>query len=154
MQIHVIISDLNQQYEALRAVRNEVFIVEQQIPADLEYDDADLRCLHAVAWDGPTPVGTARLDLEQNGRIGRVAVLKHYRRRGIGSMLMQELEQAAVSNGLVRLWFHSQVSAVPFYQARGYQTFGEEFLEADIPHLSMEKWLPLPRKRESSATSP
>jgi predicted GNAT family N-acyltransferase len=139
MAFRVIISDFQQQYEALRAVRNSVFIVEQQIPAALEYDDADLRCLHAVAWDGQKPVGTARLDVLEDGRIGRVAVLKDYRRRGVGSLLMQELEQIARSRGLVRLWFHSQISAVPFYESLGYSTYGEEYLEAGIPHLSMEK---------------
>lgn len=139
MPFQVIISDFKKQYDALRAVRTEVFIVEQQIPADLEYDQADLHCLHAVAWDGPLPVGTARLDALEDGRIGRVAVLKDYRRRGVGSLLMRGLEQAAKSKGLGRLWFHSQISAVPFYESLGYQTFGAEYLEAGIPHLSMEK---------------
>jgi predicted GNAT family N-acyltransferase len=141
MSFRVVISDYQTQNDAIRAVRTEVFLVEQEIPPELEYDNDDLTCLHAVAWNGDLAVGTARLDVKQEGRIGRVAVLKNYRRQGIGSMLMHSLEESAKSNGLRRIWFHSQVSAVPFYLSLGYRPYGEEYLEANIPHLSMEKEL-------------
>jgi predicted GNAT family N-acyltransferase len=141
MSVQVVISDFHTQYDAIRAVRSDVFLIEQAIPPELEYDDDDLTCIHAVAWDHSRPIGTARLDINQQGRIGRVSVLKEYRRQGIGSMLMQTLENEAKSKGLQRIWFHSQVSAVPFYLALGYRPYGEEYLEANIPHLSMEKIL-------------
>lgn len=141
MAVEIIVSDFKSQFDAIRAVRTDVFVVEQQIPLELEYDDDDRHCTHAVAWVGTTPIGTARLDLKQNGRVGRVSVLRQFRRGGVGTRLMQALEQEARRHGLPKLWFHSQVSAVPFYQALGYQAYGEEYLEADIPHLSMEKLL-------------
>jgi predicted GNAT family N-acyltransferase len=139
--MQVTVTDFHSQYDAIRTVRTNVFIVEQQIPVELEYDDDDHHCLHAVAWQDQAPVGTARLDVRQDGRIGRVAVIKQFRRRGIGTLLMEALEQEARSRGLSKLWFHSQISAVPFYQALGYQAYGEEYMEANIPHVSMEKWL-------------
>jgi predicted GNAT family N-acyltransferase len=141
LSFQVVISNYDEQYDAIRAVRTQVFLVEQHIPPELEYDDDDLTCLHAVAWEGAQPVGTARLDVRQDGRVGRVAVIKAYRRRGIGSMLMRALEAEATRAGLSRIWFHSQLSAVPFYRSLGYELFGEEYMEANIPHRSMEKSL-------------
>lgn len=139
MSFKVIISDFLKQHDAIRAVRTEVFLIEQQIPPELEYDEDDWICIHAVAWHESIPVGTARLDVAQAGRVGRVSVLRNYRRNGIGSLLMQALEAEAKAQGLRRIWFHSQVSAVPFYRSLGYRSYGEEYLEANIPHLSMEK---------------
>jgi predicted GNAT family N-acyltransferase len=141
MPVEIVVSDFKMQFDAIRAVRMEVFVVEQQIPLELEYDADDWHCTHAVAWDGAKPIGTARLDLKQQGRVGRVSVLRQFRRGGIGTRLMHALEQEARRHGLPKLWFHSQVSAVPFYETLGYRAFGEEYLEADIPHLSMEKLL-------------
>jgi len=123
----------------IRFVRDEVFIVEQSVSREEEFDDRDNHCIHAVTYVNGAPVGTGRIDLEKNGKIGRVAVLKAHRRRGIGRMIMHALESYAKDKGLTRLWFHAQVQAVPFYSNLGYRISGGEFIEADIPHVKMEK---------------
>lgn len=141
MSLTIRVSDFQQQYDAIRAVRTEVFLVEQAIPPELEYDQHDLTSIHVVVYDHQKPVGTGRLDVHQSGRIGRVAVLKSFRRQGIGRQIMTTLEQQAVEIGLNQIWFHSQITAVPFYRALGYESEGEIFMEANIPHVAMRKKL-------------
>lgn len=137
--IEVSVSGLQQQHDAIRQVRSSVFLIEQAIPPELEYDDRDPICRHAVVYLDYQPVATGRIDLPLGGKIGRVAVLKPFRRQGLGRQVMQGLEQEAIASGLERVWFHSQVPAMPFYFSLGYQGIGEEFMEADIPHRKMEK---------------
>ena len=141
MTFHTRVSDFQTQFTAIRDVRTDVFVREQSIPLALEYDEHDLTCTHAVVYDGLKPVATGRLDFQQQGRIGRVAVLESYRRRGLGTLVMQALEEMARSGQADQLWFHAQISAVPFYLSLGYSVVGDEFMEADIPHVSMEKQL-------------
>ena len=125
---------------AIRQVREAVFIEEQGVSREDEFDGFDNRCLHAAAFDvAGTLVGTGRLDPEKDGKIGRVAVLASHRRQGLGRQLMQSLETEAERIGLKQVWFHAQVSAVPFYEALGYQAEGEEFLEANIRHVKMRR---------------
>ena len=135
------VTDYSTQFTAIRAVREEVFIREQAIDPELEYDQYDNRCWHAVVYENDRPIGTGRLDVSQHGKIGRVAVLKSYRRRGVGTRVMEGLEAKARLEKLSELWFHSQLTAVAFYESLGYQVFGNEFLEAGIPHLEMKKKL-------------
>ncbi|MEB3886548.1 GNAT family N-acetyltransferase [Lyngbya sp. CCY1209] len=125
----------------IRSVREAVFIREQSVPPHLELDDRDHSCLHVLALKDDKPVGTGRIDIEKNGKIGRLAVLKEYRGQKIGSQLMVALEQVARQNGLSSIWFNAQVAAIPFYQKLGYNVIGEEFMEADIPHKMMRKKL-------------
>jgi predicted GNAT family N-acyltransferase len=121
---------------ALRAVREAVFIVEQAIPEWLEWDDADGECLHALAEDGASrPIGCARLI--DDGSIGRVAVLKPWRGRGVGDALMRALFDAARAAGHARVQLHSQVHACGFYARLGFAAVGEDFEEAGIPHRTM-----------------
>lgn len=129
-----------QELEAdLRAVRDAVFIVEQQIDRELEFDDRDLFCQHVVVFEANAPVATGRIDVSKGGKVGRVAVLPDARRRGFGAQVMHALEDVASSHQLAKLWFHAQISAVAFYESLGYQIVGDEFLEANIPHVMMEK---------------
>jgi len=126
---------------AIMCVRREVFVDEQSVPAQLEIDGRDDHCIHALAMDCDRPVGTGRIDLAGGGKVGRVAVVREYRRRGIGSRLMAALEQAAREHGLQSIWFHAQESAIPFYEKLGYSLEGESFMEAGIPHRQMRRCL-------------
>ncbi|RMF36864.1 MAG: GNAT family N-acetyltransferase [Planctomycetota bacterium] len=138
--MQVIITDFQSRQDEIRYIRDQVFVIEQQIPREEEFDDRDASCIHAVAYDSPGhPVGTGRLDTEKEGKIGRVAVLQSHRRRGFGRAVMQALERVALDRGLPRVWFHAQVSAVPFYSSLGYRVISDEFDEAGIPHVVMEK---------------
>jgi predicted GNAT family N-acyltransferase len=141
MAIDVRRADIAGDAEAIRAIRTAVFVVEQRVPLDLEMDDRDARCVHVLAWDDDAPVGTGRIDLEHDGKIGRVAVLASHRRSGVGAALMAHLHRIALGHGLTHVWCHAQRSAVPFYERLGYRITSEPFLEAGIEHVSMETTL-------------
>jgi predicted GNAT family N-acyltransferase len=124
--------------ESLRAVRWKVFVEEQHVPEELEWDDEDERSHHviAVAADG-MPIGTGRL--LRDGHIGRMAVLKEWRGKGVGSALLQCLLSLARAkgNGVVKL--HAQTHAAGFYAKHGFVPEGGEFMEAGIPHVVMTR---------------
>lgn len=135
-------ADFARDVSAIRAVRFAVFVDEQAVPAEIEMDDRDTRCIHLLAYtDRGEPIGTARIDLEQDGKIGRLAVLATARGRGVGSALMAELHSIARANGLQRVWCHAQVAAAPFYAQLDYRTSGARFYEAGIEHVRMEREL-------------
>lgn len=128
--------DLDQ--EALRAIRLTVFVREQGVPEDLEWDDADAQAIHllALAGAGEVPVGTARL--LPTGQIGRMAVLPEWRGRGIGTALLRELLTAARQGEHPAPFLNAQVAALPFYLREGFVTVGDLFEEAGIAHQRME----------------
>jgi hypothetical protein len=119
-----------------RPVREDVFIVEQGVPRELEWDDWDDRSDHAVAFAMERQViGTARL--LPDGHIGRMAVLKDWRGQGIGSALFQALLELARAKGMVVVALNAQTHAAGFYRRFGFRQEGEEFVEAGIPHVEM-----------------
>ncbi len=122
--------------QALRAVRTAVFIEEQQVPEDEEWDGDDALADHVLARsrDGE-PVGTARLT--PDGRIGRMAVLKPWRGMGIGAALLRHLVERARERGLQHLSLHAQLHALPLYAAAGFVAVGPEFDECGIAHRKM-----------------
>ena len=123
------------------SIRHEVFVLEQQVPMELEQDDRDAECEHLLVSCSGQYVATGRIDLKKNGKIGRVAVLSKYRQQGHGTRVMLELEQIAREASLKRVWLHAQRPVLAFYQALGYSCFGEIFEEAGIEHVAMQKWL-------------
>lgn len=123
------------------SIRHEVFVVEQQVPMELEQDDRDVQCEHVLVSFLGQFVATGRIDLHKSGKIGRVAVLSNYRQQGHGVRVMLELEQIAREANLRRVWLHAQHTVLEFYQTLGYSCFGEIFEEAGIKHVAMEKCL-------------
>ena len=124
------------------ALRKDVFIVEQNVPKDLELDEFDKDAIHVVAKKNNKVVGTGRMVLEKNrGRIGRIAVEKEKRKKGIGKQLMLSLEQEAQKRNLREIYLHAQLNAKLFYEKLGYQPRGEVFNEAGIDHIEMYKTL-------------
>ena len=121
-------------------VREEVFVGEQGVPADMEYDASDPTSLHVLARgpDGEA-IGTGRLLAD--GHIGRLAVLAAWRNMGVGTALMCRLTEVARIRGQTRLVLNAQVSAMGFYQRLGYAPVGVEFMEAGIPHVTMVRHL-------------
>ncbi|HKB61718.1 MAG TPA: GNAT family N-acetyltransferase [Burkholderiales bacterium] len=119
-----------------RPVREQVFVTEQKVPLELEWDEWDERSDHAVARDtSGQAIGTARL--LPDGRIGRMAVLREWRRRGVGAALMEALLQKAREQSLSRVTLHAQTHAAGFYRRFGFSERGGEFWEAGIPHVEM-----------------
>ena len=125
---------------ALRAVRETVFVREQHVPPDLEWDEHDAVSVHvlAVAPDGRA-IGTGRL--LPDGHIGRMAVLRDCRGRGVGTALLRELIGLAAQAGMRELVLHAQTHAVAFYQRFGFVTDSEPFMDAGIAHCTMRRKL-------------
>ena len=130
----------------LLRVRNRVFVEEQKVPAEIEVDEYDQQSIHFLALDqNGSPIGTARL--LPDGRVGRVAVLIEWRRKGVGRALMNETLTVATQRGISRVTLHAQVSSIPFYSELGFETEGPEFDEAGIPHRQMHLDLQGKKKR-------
>lgn len=124
----------------IKTVREQVFIQEQHVPAELEWDGHDSKAIHVVALDTNNQViGTARMLID--GHIGRMAVLGAWRRIGIGSAMLAKLLSIAREIGLAKVFLHAQTSAMGFYEKHGFNAQGEEFMDANIPHRYMEKEL-------------
>jgi predicted GNAT family N-acyltransferase len=118
----------------LGEIREQVFIIEQGVPPELEWDGRDKESTHALALNASgQPVGTARLLPE--GQIGRMAVLRAWRRQGVGTLLLHCLIDSAEDPA--RLFLNAQTSAEPFYRRNGFVPKGEVFMEAGIPHIRM-----------------
>ena len=116
-------------------IRFEVFVREQGVPPELEMDAVDAQCLHAVAFQGQTAVGTARL--LPDGHIGRMAVLKAFRKRGVGGAMLARLIETARARGEREVALSAQVHALPFYRAYGFVEEGPQYEEAGIAHQAM-----------------
>lgn len=121
----------------IRSIRTQVFIDEQNVPEDLEWDGLDEDAVHVIAINNQSKkaVGTARL--LQTGQIGRMAVLKNERNKGIGSNMLKLLIKYAWDNQIVPLFLHAQLSAVDFYRQHGFEETGGIFNDANIPHCKM-----------------
>lgn len=119
-------------------MRHRVFVEEQGVSADIEYDGLDATATHVVAWVGNRVVGTARLVAEGRiGRVGRMAVLPEFRGQGIGGQLLSAVATLARSEGLTGVYVHAQVHAADFYRRFGFVAEGREFVEAGIAHIKM-----------------
>ncbi|MFJ8008778.1 GNAT family N-acetyltransferase [Streptomyces fagopyri] len=139
--------------EACFAVRKEVFVGEQGVDEDIEYDAYDSGALHVLAVrDDGTPLGTGRLlhgeaaaaktgGDPRAGSLGRLAVKKEARGLGVGVALVGAIEDAARARGLTSVDLHAQTHALGFYERLGYVAYGEEFLDAGIDHRAMRKTL-------------
>jgi YbgC/YbaW family acyl-CoA thioester hydrolase len=123
-------------------IRTEVFLDEQKIPAEMEWDDGDRTAIHAVAFNGlDQPVATGRLLQASPGvaRIGRMAVHRAVRGSGVGRQVLDELLAMAMARGDHEVMLHAQRSAEEFYLGLGFSPRGEPFEEAGIPHIEMTR---------------
>ncbi|GHH85026.1 GNAT family N-acetyltransferase [Streptomyces capitiformicae] len=139
--------------EACFAVRKEVFVVEQGVPEDLEYDAYDVVAVHVLAVrDDGVPLGAGRLLHGEAavgktggepgvGVLGRLAVLGEVRGLGVGVALVRAVEEAARARGLTAVDLGAQTHALGFYERLGYVAYGPEFLDAGMPHRAMRRVL-------------
>ncbi|NKI41389.1 GNAT family N-acetyltransferase [Streptomyces physcomitrii] len=139
--------------EACFAVRREVFVGEQGVAPEIEYDTLDALAVHVLASDDEgTPLGTGRLlhgpGTEAKtggdpgvGSLGRLAVRARARGLGVGAALVRGIEEAARGRGLGAVDLHAQTHALGFYERLGYTAYGPEFPDAGIPHRAMRKKL-------------
>jgi predicted GNAT family N-acyltransferase len=120
-------------------IRFAVFVEEQGVPPEIELDEMDPKALHAVAFEDRAPVGTGRL--LPDGHIGRMAVLKAWRRCGIGARILTRLMDEARERGHREVLLSAQVHAAAFYRLHGFAEEGDEYLDAGIPHRTMRRSL-------------
>lgn len=137
---HVRLASWKADRAALCMIREQVFIREQHVPVALEWDGEDESAMHLLAENAAgQAIGTARLLAD--GHIGRVAVLKPWRHRGVGSALMRQMLQLAKSMGHGEVFLDAQLDAIGFYLGFGFVVEGEVFMDAGIPHRHMQRKL-------------
>jgi predicted GNAT family N-acyltransferase len=134
----ILATDWANEAPRLGAIRRAVFIDEQGVPEDLEWDAADAAAAHFLAVDDMgQAIGCARL--LPDGSIGRMAVLRGWRRRGVGRAMLEAALCAARAHGHAHVGLSAQTHASAFYARAGFVTVGEEYQEAGIPHVAMQK---------------
>ena len=124
---------------ALQSVREAVFVREQGVPVELEWDEYDATSLHVLAEVDGDPIGTGRL--LPNDQIGRMAVLPDWRGCGVGGAILTALVELAVVRGSRVVCLNAQTRAQAFYLRHGFVAEGDEFPDAGIPHIRMRRKL-------------
>lgn len=120
----------------LSAIRTEVFIQEQHVPAELEWDEFDQEAQHLLVSDpAGKAIGCARI--LSPGSIGRMAVSARWRNQGVGSALLRTAIDLCMKNGWLDIRLSAQTHAIAFYEKAGFTICGEEYLDAGIPHRDM-----------------
>jgi predicted GNAT family N-acyltransferase len=122
--------------DPLNAIRFEVFVDEQQVPAEEELDQLDADSIHFLAFDD-TGRSLACARLTGAGQIGRMAVLAHSRGTGVGAQLLAAVVEHALQTGIADIYLHAQIHAIGFYQRAGFVVDGDEFYDAGIAHRNM-----------------
>lgn len=139
-RIQIELTDWAQAREKVVPVREQVFVCEQGVPPELELDELDPACRHAMAIDHSGGViGTGRL--LPDGHIGRMAVLGGWRGHGVGGRLLEALVAEAARQGFAQVVLNAQLAALGFYERFGFVAEGEVFMEAGIPHRAMRRLL-------------
>ena len=148
------VADTEEAYEDALSVRYRVFVEEQGVDPGLEVDDHEAEATHFVAYEDGDPVGVARFRAydpdeyedvpvtegeDPVAKVERMAVLRSYREQGIGRTILGAVEERAREQGFEQARLHAQVRSAGFYRALNYRRVGEEFEEADIPHVAMTK---------------
>ena len=133
------IAQTDKEKEKCFEIREKVFMDEQKVPAELEWDELDEVSTHFYLTCNDIPVGTVRLAVfdSEIGKIGRMAILKEYRRNGFGKVIMENIINYAKQNKIKKLVLASQSYITEFYEKLGFKVIGDEFLDANIPHFKM-----------------
>ena len=136
-KFRIIRADWSLQSSELRKIREIVFIKEQKVPKEEEWDGEDEKSWHYLAiTNNEEHVGCARL--MPTGQIGRMAVLKDFRGQGIGALILENVISHTAELGLPKVFLHAQTYAIGFYVKAGFEAYGEEFMDANIPHFAMK----------------
>jgi len=124
-------------------VRRQVFVQEQGISEDLTFDEHDREALHMVVKDGRRVIGSARIRFlgDNQAKLERMAILKRYRRKGVGREMLLFLDTVLKDKQVQQVIIHAQLEVVPFYKSCGFHEEGLPFEEAGIQHIKMRKQL-------------
>lgn len=137
------IVNTQEDYKTCLDIRREVFIIEQNVSLERDVDEYEDISRHFLVFKNEIPVATARL-LKKNAfqaKIERVAVLKKYRKQSIGKYIMIQIIEYSKTQGFKKLILSSQTHALKFYRNLGFKEYGEEFMDANIPHMMMQLYI-------------
>ena len=123
----------------LKNIREKVFIQEQKVTPQLEWDGMDEKAIHFLVFNDKAAIGCARaIVIKDHMQLGRMAVLKEYRGQGIGSALLEKAMTIAKLNQLSAIYISAQCHAIDFYKKFGFEVTSEIYLDAEIPHRDMK----------------
>lgn len=126
------------EFELVKAIRTEVFTNEQGANASEEFDEYDKTAVFALLYDKDKAVATARLAQTDNGfKIGRIAVLRQYRGKGLGAVIVRSVCEKATLEGAKTVFVDAQNYAVPFYEKLGFKVIGSQIFDRGLPHIPM-----------------
>lgn len=124
--------------QTIKSIRMPVFVEEQNVPFDIDFDHNDASAIHWLARNEQgRAIGTARM--LSDGHFGRMAVLKESRNQGIGRQIMQAALEYAIHAGMEKVYLNAQLHARAFYERLGFSPYGDVFLEANIEHIGMAR---------------
>ena len=127
------------EHESLTMIREKVFIKEQKVTPQLEWDGIDEKAIHFLVYKDEKAIGCARaLVIENHMQLGRMAILKEYRGEGIGSNLIEKAVTTAKLNQLSSIYISAQCHAIDFYKKFGFKVTSDIYLDAEIPHRDMK----------------
>ena len=136
---YLVLNDINQE---IRNLRKEVFVIEQNVPPHLEWEDDESIYKHCCLYLNNKLIAYARVDINKEiAHIGRVVVAKEYRKQGYGKKIMQYSEEIIKKGNKSSVEIHAQLHASEFYKSIGYIPYDKEFMEAGIRHIKMKKIL-------------
>ncbi|MFZ9264168.1 MAG: GNAT family N-acetyltransferase [Polynucleobacter sp.] len=142
MSTSITITDWEDARELVKPIRIKVFILEQKVPEELEWDEYDETAWHAVAKSNHQVIGTGRLIINQStAKIGRMAIDPEYRGKGIGIEMLKALINKGKEKGAQEFILHAQTHAIAFYAREGFEPYGPIFDEAGIPHVEMRLYV-------------
>ena len=142
MSTSITITDWEDARELVKPIRIKVFILEQKVPEDLEWDEYDETAWHAVAKSNHQVIGTGRLIINQSiAKIGRMAIDPEFRGKGIGMEVLKALINKGKEKGAQEFILHAQTHAIAFYAREGFEPYGPIFDEAGIPHVEMRLYV-------------
>ena len=119
----------------LRAVRTPVFVIEQLVTPEFEWDDIDTTAVHLLASLSGEPIACLRI-IDYH-KIGRMAVLKQYRGNGLGATLLLAAVAICKAHGSKSVVLSAQTHAIAFYEKVGFKQVSDEYCDVDIPHVDM-----------------
>ena len=126
-------------HESLYMIREKVFIEEQKVTSQLEWDGMDEEAIHFLAFKNEKAIGCARAFVIENYmQLGRMAVLKEYRGEGIGTALLEKAMTTAKLNELSVIYISAQCQAIDFYKKFGFEITSDIYLDAEIQHRNMK----------------
>lgn len=140
MQVKIVTN--HPELEEAYRIRKIVFVDEQKVPMEEEIDSLESESTHFLLLHNEEAIGAGRFrTVDDYGKVERICVLKENRKGGAGKALMMGIEEYAKGKGIKKLKLNAQTHAIPFYSRLGYEVVSEEFLDAGIPHRTMEKYI-------------